>query len=234
MTMQHSPLAEFPTLDRATFARGFKLGHAVALGLAGRAGLHVMATGIAKACASDEVIYTRYMLAEDRIAIVAQHGASATTDLPSCKAVAPLKTGHVQNFGPRAHRRCMVVLGRTERHVDVLILSAFTSELLVAAAQTLHEAWTHRSHGMIASLVEGEEEDGSTAPILSSENPFGLTRKEQQVCRFLFDGLKPKDLMVRMSCSMPTVRTHLRNIYAKTGLDGMVAVVHRLHTEAQA
>ena len=50
----------------------------------------------------------------------------------------------------------------------------------------------------------------------------------------LGDGQSPAAIARDDGMAMPTVGTHLRNLYAKTGLRGMHELTHRLHADAAA
>lgn len=67
-------------------------------------------------------------------------------------------------------------------------------------------------------------------PILADDNPYGLSRSEMRVCELLGQGLRAHAASAALQVSVATVRTHLRNIYAKTGLAGMIEVMHHLQT----
>jgi len=58
-----------------------------------------------------------------------------------------------------------------------------------------------------------------------SESP--LTDKEQQVVQLLTDGLSYKMTADRMQISMNTVRTHIKNIYAKLQVHSKAEVISR-------
>ncbi len=218
----------------AAVVQAFQLGQAIGLGMAAQIGLDVMIAEFAKACQGSGAIYLRYELSHRDAQTVASHGtfeSDQDNQIPSAAAVVRLRAGHVQAFGPRGDRRSMIVLGRNDCVMDVLVLSHDATALLSAVSDLLANAWLQRRNGLIQTALNTDLSDEVIAPILSAENSFGLTRKEVQICHLLMKGLKPHDIIERLGCAMPTVRTHLRNIYAKTGTDGMVSVVHQLHAE---
>lgn len=51
---------------------------------------------------------------------------------------------------------------------------------------------------------------------LSMDNPYRLSRAEFRICLLMSRGLKRTDLTQTLGISTSTLRTHLRNIYAKT------------------
>lgn len=100
-------------------------------------------------------------------------------------------------------------------------------DVLTHANAYLSKAWQARSASFEQSLTRSED----TVPnfhILHPTNPYRLTRTELRVCDLIAQGQRPKAIAQTLEASMPTVRTHLRHIYAKTGLDGMLGVMHNL------
>jgi len=67
--------------------------------------------------------------------------------------------------------------------------------------------------------------------ILHLDNPADLTRAEWKVCELASRGLSAKSIAYELNVSGNTVRTHLRNIYAKTDLNGFYELVYTLVTE---
>lgn len=74
---------------------------------------------------------------------------------------------------------------------------------------------------------------GKTNNILGMNNPCGLTRSETRVCYALKEGMSPAKIADHFGIGIATVRTHLSNIYAKTGLPSQTAVVRQLSMESQ-
>ena len=88
-------------------------------------------------------------------------------------------------------------------------------------ASALSQLWIDRSG-------ENTRREGT---ILSTENPFGLTGSETRVCYALKEGMSPAKIAAQLEIGIATVRTHLSNIYAKTGLPSQTAVVRQLSIE---
>lgn len=95
----------------------------------------------------------------------------------------------------------------------------------------LAEAWPMRSPGLITRIILSNirprapmAQDASSG-ILSSNNPCGLSRAELRVCQLLVSGQKAKEIGETLTLSIPTVRTHLRNIYSKTQTGGQVELI---------
>ena len=52
----------------------------------------------------------------------------------------------------------------------------------------------------------------------------GLTQREEQILRALIDGLSYKEAADRLHISPDTVKTHVKNLYRKTGMEGRQAL----------
>jgi len=131
----------------------------------------------------------------------------------------------------------LVVLADRSDQLDVLEIiydaapdiSPEVPPMLVTMA--LAEAWTLRAPGLITRLTlsnvrsRAGATQAAASSILSSNNPCGLSRAEQRVCQLLVTGKKAKDIGETLRLSVPTVRTHLRNIYSKTQTRGQVDLI---------
>jgi len=65
-------------------------------------------------------------------------------------------------------------------------------------------------------------------PDLVLQRMFGLTPAECRIALSLAAGLSPKEAAHDLSLATPTVRSHLRSILTKTGVDGQVALARLL------
>lgn len=130
------------------------------------------------------------------------------------------RTGHSDYLEIHLRREA----GRTfEAKLDVLgpLLSRF---------------WANRKPGLVADClgrrklqrVSGGNAMTSDVPLLSDLNPAGLTRSEFRVCTLVRRGLTVKAISEELALSVTTIRTHLRSIYAKTGVSGFNELAHRL------
>jgi DNA-binding CsgD family transcriptional regulator len=92
-------------------------------------------------------------------------------------------------------------------------------------------AWKIRAPGVITRQIRDfARARGRSAPadgtyILGPDNPAGLSRAEQRVCRLLVGGDTARDIADVLGLSLATIRTHLRNIYSKTGTDGQLRLI---------
>lgn len=114
-----------------------------------------------------------------------------------------------------------------DRHPD------FPAELVT---QAMANSWELRSPGLMTCLIQanGRERTPATAqsqsPIMGADNPCGLSRAEQRVCKMLVDGMSARGIADALGLSMPTVRSHLRNIYAKTETSGQIELLAVVNT----
>lgn len=156
--------------------------------------------------------------------------------------VATMVPGHVL-IDPARTDQVAIVLMTAPCFVDLLIVRGGARHLLSDFGAMAAPIWAGRRSGLVIAAITQLQDLVRNAAVvatpeipagrlLSAENPAGLTPAEFRVAICLKEGLKPLAISERLEISMPTVRTHLRNIYAKTGLDGMSAVVHRLHVDA--
>jgi DNA-binding NarL/FixJ family response regulator len=131
----------------------------------------------------------------------------------------------------------LIVLETTPSHMDLVevifdmppdIHPDLPPLLLI---QALADAWSQRPAGFVARLIKpvsrvrANESYGGAGDILSPDNPCGLSRAEQRVCQLLARGEKARDIAEALSLTVSTVRSHLRNIYAKTETSGQVELI---------
>jgi two-component system, NarL family, nitrate/nitrite response regulator NarL len=62
-------------------------------------------------------------------------------------------------------------------------------------------------------------------PRITNPHPFPLTRREQEVCDLLQQGLANKEIALEMGIALGTVKIHLKHIFEKTGIRGRHSVV---------
>lgn len=133
----------------------------------------------------------------------------------------------------------IIPLCQTAKHVDVLEFHISSDTLnhyhvlLNTLAGTLAETWQKRRAGLLteAMLTRASKEDEASdflMPLLSAENPARLSRAEFRVCLLLSQGLSNEKVIDELEISVATLRTHLRNIYAKTGTLGHSDLLYKL------
>lgn len=102
-------------------------------------------------------------------------------------------------------------------------------------AGALAEAWALRSPGVILGLIGKYGVKNRLKPghfdghILSPNNPYALSRSQQKVCQLLAAGQKATEIAALLNISIATVRSHLSNIYAKTGTAGQFEILALLN-----
>ena len=132
----------------------------------------------------------------------------------------------------------IVPLSQSPKSMDMLELH-FSSDRarwhhlsLNVVAGTLAETWAHRKPGLLTeAMLDRPSRKGAPEkllPLLSCENPARLSRAEFRVCLLLAQGLSNDRITAELSISLATLRTHLRNIYAKTGSDGHSELLYKL------
>lgn len=106
-------------------------------------------------------------------------------------------------------------------------------EAIEQVAPQLSETYQARRAGLITESLSRQSvtalrKSYSEAPILSTENPTGLTRAEWRVCVLVSRGLSPQSIGAELEIGPATVRTHLKHIYSKTALDTFHMLARRL------
>lgn len=122
-----------------------------------------------------------------------------------------------------------------EIHLRQVAGSALEAKLDVLGP-LLARFWANRKPGLVADClgrrkiqrVSGGNAMMTGTALLSDQNPAGLTRSEFRVCTLVRRGLSVRSISEELSLSVSTIRTHLRGIYAKTGVSGFNELAHRL------
>ena len=159
-----------------------------------------------------------------------------------------IKAGTVRKtIDTRSGKTLLLIVMRANRgEADVLQLTfpatadADSVLSLSTMAPALAVSWKMRQPGLASTLAyaqsrtrQSQLHETKEMPILSPENAYGLSRSEFRVCRLLVTGLKPKIIARELNLSIATIRTHLRNIYAKTEMAGQIEVVSHFGRSAQ-
>ena len=136
----------------------------------------------------------------------------------------------------------IIPLAQTPKAMDVLEFHVATMRsdryyrALNLVAGTLAETWEGRRHGLLTEMLMSRASKAAktdlSLPLLSVENPARLSRAEFRVCLLLGQGLSNEKVMQELDISLTTLRTHLRNIYAKTGAEGHSDLLYRLLNNA--
>jgi DNA-binding CsgD family transcriptional regulator len=98
---------------------------------------------------------------------------------------------------------------RNWRSDSALIVKSLTEVHAGRRPGLIEQQFLDRSQGEKGALEDG--------PLLAPENSAGLTRTEYRLCLLIANGLSRSGAAREMRVTENTIRTHLRNIYAKTG-----------------
>lgn len=110
-----------------------------------------------------------------------------------------------------------------------VLASLMTQNLYRATTAGLVLAVTGVVAHSIAGLLTRKAPQGQTAPTtptsVSSNGTDPLSPREVDVLRELVGGARNSDIATRLAISEPTVKSHLRSIYQKLGVDSRSAAV---------
>ncbi len=105
-------------------------------------------------------------------------------------------------------------------------------------SKPLSNSWKRRLPGIaIISSLQAVNSDGRNSenetlvPILSFQNPKGLSRAEFRICVMVNGGMQVKSIADALQISERTVRGHLSSIYSKIGVSGQFELLHLLTFE---
>lgn len=103
---------------------------------------------------------------------------------------------------------------------------------LDAIVPTICRTWAARQVGLITRTVVNHRlahqptlQQSSSCDLLDAANPSRLSRAEFRVCVLLSRGLSVAGVAEELGSSDATIRTHLRNIYAKSNLSSLAELV---------
>lgn len=107
-------------------------------------------------------------------------------------------------------------------------------EAIEQIAPQLSETFQSRRPGLVTEALSRQsvatirKSSTENVAILSTDNPTGLTRAEWRVCVLVSRGLSSQAIGAELDIGAATVRTHLKHIYSKTGLDNFHMLARRL------
>ncbi len=84
----------------------------------------------------------------------------------------------------------------------------------------------HAGHAVLIALPR--RQIAETLSVDAYARELGLTRREQEVLSSLCEGLRVKEIAVRLEIGEETVRSHVKRLKAKTGCTGIVDIVNQL------
>ena len=138
----------------------------------------------------------------------------------------------------RGLRELIVIpLGRIDRGEDYLEIHFAHAvgrdclDRLEVLAQTFSDRWKNRDPGLfLTRMLTGKRRTPEPVEmnILAFGNPARLSRAEFRICLLLSQGRSNDEMCDDLGISMATVRSHLRNIYEKTGAEGKEELLFKL------
>lgn len=99
--------------------------------------------------------------------------------------------------------------------MDYLFLLAFTCYAIIAAVKSLGD-------GSGATTVELTDDTAAR---------FALTNREREMITLIAQGLTNKEIAYELNISPATVRTHIYNLYQKTGVQSRIALINKISSE---
>ena len=138
----------------------------------------------------------------------------------------------------RLHDLAIIPLSSGDKTLDFIEFhfsgrnKPFHQALMNMMADTLTRTWRNRAAGLFTdSLLRVQSarkimQPG--VPILSMDNPARLSRAEYRVCLLLSHGKTAARILDELGIGESTLRTHLRNVYAKTGTRNQSELVYQL------
>ena len=128
---------------------------------------------------------------------------------------------------------------RSRDHVELHFRRPLTpgvKQSIAAMLPDMARIWTIRRAGSVNALRKSDPDQNGSRPdprILDPDNPQRLSRAEFRVCLSLSHGQMIRAVSQDLGLSEPTIRTHLRNIYAKTGCNSLADLLFRLMDQRQ-
>lgn len=128
--------------------------------------------------------------------------------------------------------------GMNRDHLELHFRDRMSSDAegkLMALLCDMAGVWARRKSELIGRTIDSPrgltlhpQRSVARRHVLSTENPAQLSRAEFRVCLLLGRGLLVQAVGKELDLSEPTIRTHLRNIYAKTDCTCLAELVFRL------
>lgn len=123
-------------------------------------------------------------------------------------------------------------------HIELHFAQPLTPEVqstLAALLPTMVRTWGARQAGLVTRMVVNHRLQSRTAQAMASgaslldiSNPARLSRAEFRVCLLLSRGLSVAGVCEELGLTDATIRTHLRNIYAKSETSSLAELVFHL------
>jgi DNA-binding NarL/FixJ family response regulator len=81
------------------------------------------------------------------------------------------------------------------------------------------------------ALVEKKQDILNYKSYLAMPEKEGLTAREKEVAYFAADGLSNEEIAERLELGTETVKTHLKKIFRKLGVDNRTSLSNKLHNK---
>lgn len=127
---------------------------------------------------------------------------------------------------------------QTRDHIELHfrdLMSMPTEATITAMLPHMVRVWAGRKVGLVTRTIVNHrgpqvppQRGGAKVNLLGPDNPAQLSRAEFRVCMLLSRGLMVQAVARELVLSEPTIRTHLRNIYAKAECASLAELVFRL------
>jgi len=105
-------------------------------------------------------------------------------------------------------------------------------QLMESLLPTMCRSWKNRTGGLFTAALHKKchtfAHKEINHPILGCANPARLSRSEFRICMLLSSGLSIEAIINELAVSVTTVRSHLRNIYSKTGTSSHAELVYKI------
>ncbi len=127
---------------------------------------------------------------------------------------------------PKQHVDAPLVNGSAHEPVVINLVKRGTDQPLAAIVWEV-PSQPDRCHRVVF-LIDGEQTQQAEIALEILEGLYGLTSAEARVAALIAKNNSPADIADRLGTTMNTIRTHLRHIFAKTGSERQIDLVHLL------
>jgi DNA-binding CsgD family transcriptional regulator len=181
------------------------------------------------ACVLDEVDYGLLMLSADGAVVHANHAArTELASSTSLRLVAQRLVGRTSTEQRQLDRALAAARDDGVRTLLTIATQGIGQDRVGLSIVPLPVALTQAraGHAVLISFERGRIAE--TLSVDAHAREHGLTLREQQVLAALCDGLRAKEIAARLEIGEATVRTHVKNIKAKTGCASIVDIVKQV------
>ena len=179
------------------------------------------------ACVLDEVDYGLLMLSADGVVVHANH--AARTELDSTTSLRLSGRRLVSRTASEQRQLEQALAAARDDGLRTMLSFATGGHGRIGLSVVPLPAALTKAHAGHAVLISFERSRiAETLSVDAHAREHGLTTREQQVLAALCDGLRAKEIAVRLEIGEATVRTHVNNIKAKTGCASIVDIVKQV------